>query len=288
MIRERNMAAPNISSKRVDIGLLLLRGAGLLLALTFGWQKLFALALSIHAGQPLASAGLAPLIQRIGVPLPTLAAIFVAFSESIAALFVGLGLFTRVAATCLTLSMAGALYFSLHVVEEPLRAALYLIIFAALVVSGPGRYSIDGLMQSRNWIREKPSRTGTNGALEPRSGVGFLALRLGVGISFVLLFGLKQSHGARVFAGYQGHTWPLILLSLGAAFVVFETFGRPIAVCMALAWAWALFSGVRYGEPFYGEPLRSALFSLIFLVLGVAGPGKFSIDHWMKGRSAIE
>lgn len=267
------MATPNTLSKRVDVGLLLLRGAGLFLALTFGWQKLLGLGMSIYAREPLASAGLAPLIRSVGFPLPAFAAIFVTLSESVAALFVGLGLFTRIAAACLTLSMAGAFYFSLHVGEEPLRAALYLSIFAALAVSGAGRYSADGLQRSM---------------LEPRSDAGLLVLRLGMGISFVLLFALKQGRGERVFAGYQGHAWPLVLLAIGAAFVVFGMFGRSIATCVALAWGWAMVSGVRLGEPFYDEPLRSALFCLIFLVLAITGPGKFSIDRWIKGRSTIK
>src|SRR5437764_11192392 len=53
-----------------DFGLLILRGAGLLLAGTFGVQKIGWYWSAIHAGKSLSSAGLAPLIARMGFPIP--------------------------------------------------------------------------------------------------------------------------------------------------------------------------------------------------------------------------
>jgi putative oxidoreductase len=129
----------------VHTGLLVLRSSGLFLLLTFGWQKLFGLFHIIHAGAFLGSAGLAPLIRDAGFPAPVLASVYVTFSESILALLIALGLFTRLSAACAALSMAGAFYFSLRVGEEPLRAALYLLIFATLALTGPGRFSLDYL-----------------------------------------------------------------------------------------------------------------------------------------------
>jgi uncharacterized membrane protein YphA (DoxX/SURF4 family) len=139
------MALEGPSRNSVDIGLLILRSSGLFLLLTFGWQKLFGLAQIIHAGASLSSAGLGPLIRDAGFPAPALAAVYVTLSESIFALLIALGLFTRLSATCAALSMAGAFYFSLRVGEEPLRAALYLLIFGALALTGPGKFSIDHL-----------------------------------------------------------------------------------------------------------------------------------------------
>jgi putative oxidoreductase len=133
------------SRNSVDIGLLILRSSGLFLLVTCGWQKLFGLAQIIHAGASLSSAGLGPLIREAGFPAPALAAVYVTLSESILALLIALGLFTRLSAACAALSMAGAFYFSLRIGEEPLRAALYLLIFGALVLTGPGRFSIEYL-----------------------------------------------------------------------------------------------------------------------------------------------
>jgi uncharacterized membrane protein YphA (DoxX/SURF4 family) len=139
------MAFEGPSQTPVHLGLLILRSSGLFLLLTFGWQKLFGLFQIIHAGASLGSAGLGPLIRDMGFPAPALASVYVTLSESIMALLIALGLFTRLSAACATLNMAGAFYFSLRVGEEPLRAALYLLIFGALALTGPGRFSIDYL-----------------------------------------------------------------------------------------------------------------------------------------------
>jgi uncharacterized membrane protein YphA (DoxX/SURF4 family) len=139
------MALEGLSPNSVDIGLLILRSSGLFLLVTFGCQKLFGLAQIIHAGASLSSAGLGPLIRDAGFPAPALAAVYVTLSESILAVLIALGLFTRLSTACAALSMAGAFYFSLRVGEEPLRAALYLLIFGVLALTGPGKFSIDYL-----------------------------------------------------------------------------------------------------------------------------------------------
>jgi putative oxidoreductase len=133
----------------IDIGLLILRSAGLFLAVTFGRQKLVAYAGLIQAGRPLASSGLASLIGMMGLPLPGFLGVCAVLNESIGALLIACGLLTRLAAAVSTLGMAGALYISLRLGEEPLRAMLYLIIFLALVLTGPGRFSMDYLLAKR-------------------------------------------------------------------------------------------------------------------------------------------
>jgi uncharacterized membrane protein YphA (DoxX/SURF4 family) len=45
--------------------------------------------------------------------------------------------------------MAGALYTSVGLGEDWLRAALYLIIFAVLSLTGPGRFSLDYLLKRK-------------------------------------------------------------------------------------------------------------------------------------------
>src|SRR6266404_3693761 len=104
-----------------DLGLLILRGAGLLLAVTFGVQKIGWYWTAFHAGKSFFHAGLAPLIARMGFPIPM-----------VLAFWIGCGLLTRLFAASAALGMAGALYTSVRLGEDWLRAALYLIIFFAL------------------------------------------------------------------------------------------------------------------------------------------------------------
>src|SRR5262249_32887791 len=109
----------------IDLGLLLLRAAGFLLAFTFGIQKIGWYVTAFHAGKPLSSIGLTPLIVHVGFPLPVILALWITLNESIGALLVGI--LTRFAAASLALGMVGALYTSVRLDENWLRAALYLI-----------------------------------------------------------------------------------------------------------------------------------------------------------------
>ena len=132
-----------------DSGLLILRGAGLLLALTFGVQKIGWYWSALHAGKPFSSIGLAPLIAKIGFPIPVALALWITFNESIGAFLIGCGLLTRLLAASAALGMAGALYTSVRLDEDWLRAALYLIVFTGLVLTGPGKFSVDHLLKRK-------------------------------------------------------------------------------------------------------------------------------------------
>jgi len=92
-----------------DFGLLILRGTGLLLAGTFGVQKIGWYWSAVHAGKSLSSAGLAPLIARMGFPIPFALALWITFNESIGAFLIGCGFLTRLLAASAALGMAGAL-----------------------------------------------------------------------------------------------------------------------------------------------------------------------------------
>jgi putative oxidoreductase len=126
-----------------DLGLLVLRESALLLLLLFGWGKFVSLFLLISGRQAWSSWGLAADIAKVGFPASVPLAVFVVLCESVGALFIALGLFTRVSAALAALSMAGALYFSLRMGERWYLAALYLLLFVALALTGPGRFSID-------------------------------------------------------------------------------------------------------------------------------------------------
>ena len=100
----------------------------------------------LHAGKSFSSIGLASLIAKMGFPIPVALAIWVTFNESIGAFLIGCGFLTRLLSASLALGMAGALYVSVRLGEDWLRAALYLIIFISLMVTGPGEFSLDHLL----------------------------------------------------------------------------------------------------------------------------------------------
>jgi uncharacterized membrane protein YphA (DoxX/SURF4 family) len=129
--------------------LLILRGAGVLLAVTFGAQKIGWYWPALCAGKSLLSIGLAPLIAKMGFPIPGVLALWVTFNESIGAFLIGCGFLTRLPAASLALGMAGALYTSFRLGEDWLRAALYLIIFLTLTLTGAGEFSLDHLLRRR-------------------------------------------------------------------------------------------------------------------------------------------
>src|SRR5262245_22600545 len=116
----------------IDLGLLLLRATGFLLAFTFGIQKIGWYVTAFHSGKPLSSIGLAPLIAHVGFPFAVILALWITLNESIGSFSVGVGFLTRFVAASVALGMVGALYTSVQLGEDWLRAALYLIIFASL------------------------------------------------------------------------------------------------------------------------------------------------------------
>ena len=133
----------------LDLGLLVMRCVGFLLAFTFGIQKIGWYIAAFHSKAPFASVGLAPLIAKMGFPASIILALWITFNESIGALLIGCGLLTRLFAVSAALGMAGALYTSVQLGEDWLRAALYLIVFSGLSLTGAGRFSIDRLLQNR-------------------------------------------------------------------------------------------------------------------------------------------
>ena len=130
-------------TKQKDLGLLVLRGAGFLLALTFGVQKIGWYWSALHAGKTFPSIGLAPLIAKMGFPVPVALALWITFNESIGAFLIGCGFLTRLFSASLALGMIGALYVSVRLDEDWLRAALYLVIFTTLILIGSGEFSLD-------------------------------------------------------------------------------------------------------------------------------------------------
>lgn len=127
----------------VDIGLLILRvGIGLMMAVGHGLVKLQNYETMSSKFPDLLGIGAANNLNlAIG-------------AELVCALLVVIGLFTRLASLPLIATMATAafvvhakdpLFMAGGAAKEP--ALLYLVPFLALLFTGPGRFSVDGLMQ---------------------------------------------------------------------------------------------------------------------------------------------
>lgn len=127
----------------------MLRCAGLFLVLTFGRQKALSLWHELRSGQPLDTWGFTQFLRQFHFPAPAIFAVIAALNESIVSLLITVGLFTRMASLVVASGMVVAFCISMKLQEEPLRALLYVFMFAALAVTGPGRFSIDYLLKRR-------------------------------------------------------------------------------------------------------------------------------------------
>jgi putative oxidoreductase len=122
-------------SKYSDCGLLLIRvGLGVAF-MAHGLPKL--------AGGPPAWEGLG---QKVGLPLPVAFGFLAAVSEFVGGLMLIGGVYFRVACILLIGTMAGALFSHLRAGDGFLKyshALESLIVFAGLLLVGPGKYSVD-------------------------------------------------------------------------------------------------------------------------------------------------
>lgn len=143
-------------NRGLDSGLLLLRiGVGISILLAFGISKWQGGLASLHTGQwPFADFN-----RRLGLPAPVLVAWLQTFNESLGALFIACGFLTRYAAAALAFGFLVATFCSFKVHEPSwILAAYYCLIFTTLLLTGPGRFSIDYLLRSRITARsaQKP------------------------------------------------------------------------------------------------------------------------------------
>jgi putative oxidoreductase len=145
----------------LDFALLVLRLAGLGLAIFHGWGKLARLL----GGDTRFAQGLV----EMGFPLPLFFAWAAALSETVGGTLVTLGLFTRVAAAFCAITMAVAAFARHHALDllfvrlglmevpperlsawgNPELALMYFLAFVAIALAGGGGLSLDGMRAGR-------------------------------------------------------------------------------------------------------------------------------------------
>ncbi len=133
----KRLFSTRVSENGLAFALFLLRvGAGLLIMIKHGFDKL------THFSH------LAP---RFSDPFhigSTTSLALVVFAEFFCAAFVVLGLFTRLACIPLVIAMAVALFFAMggDFFGKGEAAGLFLIIFFVLLITGPGKASLDRMI----------------------------------------------------------------------------------------------------------------------------------------------
>ena len=119
-----------------SLGLLILRVAAGVLMMTHGWSK-------IQNFEGMVQSGFDP----VGMGA-TLSVVMLIGAEFIAALFIVLGLLTRLSAVPLIVAMSVAAFVA-HA-SDPLQvkelSLIYLTIFASLMITGAGNYSLDSIL----------------------------------------------------------------------------------------------------------------------------------------------
>jgi uncharacterized membrane protein YphA (DoxX/SURF4 family) len=147
-MRTRSRSSFLLQTHGIDAGLLVLRiGAGVSLLLLFGLQKL-------HDGWAFLHTGRWQFVdfnRKMGLPAPVLVAFLQTLNESIGALLLAGGCLTRFAAASLAFGFAVATYCSLKAAEAAwMMAGCFCIIFTTLLLTGPGKFSIDSLLEAKD------------------------------------------------------------------------------------------------------------------------------------------
>ena len=129
------------------LGLLVLRlGVASLLLGFHGWTRLGRAIGYVFYEQPWT---FVDLVERLGFPMPAVFAVLSATAESVGALLVAVGLFTRWASALIAINMAIALFNEASKGDPLELPALYLLGAVAILLLGPGAWSLDGVLRRK-------------------------------------------------------------------------------------------------------------------------------------------
>jgi putative oxidoreductase len=124
--------------------------------------------------------------------------------------------------------------------------------------------------------------------------LALLILRLGFGVSLALTHGrVKLLAPVKFLEGLAKHGFPLPLF-FGWAAILSEFAGglllavglltRPAATFVLITLGVAAFD-FHSADPFAKRELALA-YAVVALAVGIAGPGRYSLDSWLAGRAA--
>jgi uncharacterized membrane protein YphA (DoxX/SURF4 family) len=147
----RTVTASNGKELGINVGLSVLRiGVGLSLLLIFGLPKIYDAWGYIRTGHwPFVDFN-----RKSGLPFPIAAALLQTVNESVGAFLVACGFLSRYASASLALGFVVATICSLRAGEAAwLTAAYFALIFSTLLLTGPGKFALDAVIESRRGLR---------------------------------------------------------------------------------------------------------------------------------------
>lgn len=130
-----------------ELALFLLRvGSGVMMVALHGWGKLNAAFRHLTTGEEWGFVGY---VGSLGFPVPIAFATMAALGESVAAIMLAVGLFTRYAAAAMAGTMAVASYSHIIKGEMAELSLLYLLVALLYIVRGAGSFSIDHIIRKK-------------------------------------------------------------------------------------------------------------------------------------------
>ena len=137
----------DVRGATTDVGLLLVRlSAGLMLFGFHGWEKLVAAFGYVFQGQEWRFVNG---VASLGFPVPGFFAVCAALDESVCALLLAAGLFTRYVAAVVAFNFIVATYRHVSTDMRFELAGLYLVVALLFVFAPPGRFALDSLLRGR-------------------------------------------------------------------------------------------------------------------------------------------